>query len=154
MFFFATGVTFCGTSKASALTMDNVPWHHEVVTFGEKLCTYLESYGLASEHEHSNCILLAKRNKFLKNGQWNTWIDYEKFHELMKEYYLSDGIVKSSIFFETLLTGIYTGKATFTSEDYMAATPDWAVFGSSQRGFDPEENRWHRKQPKKDVSGC
>lgn len=46
------------------------------------------------------------------------------------------------------------GEITFTSEDYMAATPEWAVFGSPEHGFDPEENRWHRKQPKKDISGC
>lgn len=71
--------------------MENIPWHHEVVTFGEKLCTYLESYGLAAEHEHSNCILLAKRSKFFKDGRWNTWIDYSKFHQLMLDYYLSDG---------------------------------------------------------------
>ena len=24
------GVTFCGSSKASTLTMENVPWHEEV----------------------------------------------------------------------------------------------------------------------------
>ena len=71
--------------------MENIPWHHEVVTFGEKLCTYLESYGLAAEHEHSNCILLAKRSKFFKDGRWNTWIDYSKFHQLIEDYYLSDG---------------------------------------------------------------
>ncbi|XP_057364640.1 S-adenosyl-L-methionine-dependent tRNA 4-demethylwyosine synthase TYW1-like [Daphnia carinata] len=130
------GVTFCGTSKASTLTMENIPWHHEVVTFGEKICTYLEGYGLAAEHEHSNCILLAKRSKFFRDGRWNTWIDYDKFHQLMREYYLSEG------------------KASFTSEDYMASTPDWAMFGSPEHGFDPLENRWHRKQPKKDISGC
>jgi len=36
----------------------------------------------------------------------------------------------------------------------MAPTPQWAVFGNPERGFDPQENRWHRKQPKKDISGC
>ena len=36
----------------------------------------------------------------------------------------------------------------------MSATPDWAMFGSPEHGFDPEENRWHRKPPKKDISGC
>jgi len=89
--FLLSGVTFCGTSKASTLTMENIPWHHEVVTFGEKICSYLDSYGLAAEHEHSNCILLAKRSKFFKDGHWNTWIDYDKFHQLMQDYYLSDG---------------------------------------------------------------
>ena len=71
--------------------MENIPWHHEVVTFGQKLCTYLESYGLAAEHEHSNCILLAKKDKFFKNNKWHTWIDYDKFHQLIRNYHNSDG---------------------------------------------------------------
>lgn len=45
------------------------------------------------------------------------------------------------------------GKATFSSLDYMAKTPDWAVFGNEHRGFDPDETRWYRKN-RKDVSGC
>ncbi len=31
------GVTFCGDSKASSLTMSNVPWHEEVIKFVEEL---------------------------------------------------------------------------------------------------------------------
>ena len=27
----AQGVTYCGESKASSLTMENVPWHRQVV---------------------------------------------------------------------------------------------------------------------------
>ena len=27
------GVTYCGESKASTLTMENVPWHEEVLHF-------------------------------------------------------------------------------------------------------------------------
>ena len=44
------------------------------------------------------------------------------------------------------------GKA-FTAMDYVAATPDWAVIGHPQQGFDPEETRWHRKK-QKDIGGC
>lgn len=62
-----------------------------MVTFSEKLLTYLDAYGLASEHEHSNCILLAKRSKFFIDGKWNTWIDYEKYHELIQRFYQSEG---------------------------------------------------------------
>lgn len=62
-----------------------------MVTFSQKLLTYLDSYGLASEHEHSNCILLAKRSKFFIDGKWNTWIDYEKYHQLVQRYYQSEG---------------------------------------------------------------
>lgn len=56
------GVTYCGTSKASTLTMENVPWHEEVAEFSKTLCsTYLSNYQLACEHEHSNCILIAHK---------------------------------------------------------------------------------------------
>ena len=48
-----------------------------------------------------------------------------------------------------------SGKSkTFSAMDYMAVTPDWAVFGHSQRGFDPQETRWHRKKSNKDIGGC
>lgn len=70
--------------------MENVPWHEEVVSFGEKLCSLLENYKIASEHEHSNCILIAK-TKFLINGKWHTWIDYDRFHSLVKLYKSSNG---------------------------------------------------------------
>jgi len=54
------GVTYCGESKASTLTMDNVPWHNEVVDFVKELARLLHpDYDIASEHAHSNCVLLA-----------------------------------------------------------------------------------------------
>ncbi|XP_063216466.1 S-adenosyl-L-methionine-dependent tRNA 4-demethylwyosine synthase TYW1-like isoform X2 [Bacillus rossius redtenbacheri] len=129
------GVTFCGTSKASNLTMENVPWHKEVVSFVQKLADFLDDYEIASEHEHSNCVLLAHK-KFKIEGQWHTWIDYDKFLGLVNKFYSSDR------------------ESNFTALDYMAKTPNWAVFGSSCRGFDPVETRWHRKTSSKDVSGC
>merc|ERR1711997_153268 len=91
------GVTFCGSSKASTLTMENVPWHTEVVRFVSDLVERLDDYEISSEHEHSNCILVANK-KFKIDGQWNTWIDYDKFHLLVTEYQRSG--------------------ATFTSLDY------------------------------------
>lgn len=54
------GVTFCGDSKASTLTMGNVPWHEEVRGFVKQLVDLLPGYSLASEHEHSNCLLIAR----------------------------------------------------------------------------------------------
>ena len=45
------------------------------------------------------------------------------------------------------------GTKTFKDIDYMEITPEWAVFGNSHRGFDPDETRWHRKK-KKDIGGC
>lgn len=70
--------------------MENVPWHDEVVLFGKQLCALLDNYDIASEHEHSNCILLANK-KFLINNKWHTWIDYNKFQELVKSYEMSEG---------------------------------------------------------------
>lgn len=53
------GVTYCGESKASTLTMGNVPWHEEVVRFVQELTDMLDGYEIAAEHEHSNCLLVA-----------------------------------------------------------------------------------------------
>ena len=41
----------------------------------------------------------------------------------------------------------------FSAVDYMALTPDWAMFGHPQQGFDPSETRWHQKKPKEDIGG-
>ena len=73
--------------------------------------------------------------QFKINNEWWTWIDYPKFHQLVNEY-------KSS-----------NGEKTFTSQDYMAKTPSWAVFGAKEQGFDPQETRFFRKT-KKDIGGC
>jgi tRNA wybutosine-synthesizing protein 1 len=113
-------VTYCGTSKGSNLTMKNVPWHEEVRAYALAILAARpemgELYGFACEHVHSCCVLLAHK-KFLKGGQWHTWINYDRFHEL-----------------------VAAGKP-FTSEDYMAPTPHWAVPGAEEAGFDPIETR-------------
>lgn len=36
----------------------------------------------------------------------------------------------------------------------MAKTPHWALFGASERGFDPKDIRYQRKNKSKDISGC
>ncbi|EKF39027.1 hypothetical protein MOQ_000752 [Trypanosoma cruzi marinkellei] len=187
------GVTYCGTSAASTLTMkENVPRHEEVVGFCVALCEALASdiaprdkrtwlgaeseagalprnvncdetrrsinnmenkhercngedeeekmegihfsgpYGIACEHEHSCCVLIALR-RFLVNGVWHTWIDYDKFTALAR-----------------------SGRTDFTAAEYAAPTPSWAVFRSNERGFDPTQVRVHRKNGKTTVvtSGC
>lgn len=143
-------VTYCGKSDASSLTMENVPWHHEVCKYAEAIVNKMKSknskivYGLAAEHQHSCCILIAREDKFKINDEWHTWIDYPKFHELITDYYASGG------------------EKTFVSTDYMAATPAWALYESSERGFDPNENRWKRNKNgdlveidyKSSESGC
>lgn len=125
------GVTYCGTSKASTLTMQNVPFHEEVIKFARALCATPEmqdDYELAVEHEHS-CAVLICHKKFKVNGVWNTWIDYPKFHELAN-----------------------SGKE-FSAVDYMEPTPYWALIGSEERGFDPGEVRFRRNKPYQ-GSGC
>lgn len=128
------GVTYCGTSKASTLTMDNVPWHEEVLHFVRQLTSRLPDYEISCEHEHSNCVLVSHK-KFLVNGKWHTWINYPKFHQLVREFKRTNGT------------------QTFSALDYMAETPNWAVFGSEERGFDPEEKRFHRKSKQNQNDG-
>ena len=133
------GMTYCGnTSGASNLTMKNVPYHDDVKAFGEALCAARikhaggvddegaeltggtpagAEYGLACEHRHSCCILLARKDPYLVDGKWHTWIDYEKFQDLAA-----------------------SGKP-FRSKDYMLPTPHWSVWGAEEAGFDPRETR-------------
>jgi len=129
-------VTYCGKSDGSNLTMKNVPWHHEVRSFAEALCKRTGGlYGTACEHVHSCCTLLARKDIFLdSNGRWRTWIDYDRFHELYEEYRSSGG------------------QKTFTSADYTAETPDWAVWGAPEEGFDPVEVRFRRNRKPKENS--
>ena len=114
--------------------MQNVPWHTEVCQFAEAISKLLLQrnhsvrYSIATEHEHSCCVLLAREDKFLINNVWHTWIDYPKFNQLIKDYYESNG------------------EKTFSSIDYIAATPDWAHYQSSTKGFDPVEKRWKRNK--------
>uniref|UniRef100_A0A8D0XPF1 S-adenosyl-L-methionine-dependent tRNA 4-demethylwyosine synthase TYW1 n=1 Tax=Sus scrofa TaxID=9823 RepID=A0A8D0XPF1_PIG len=129
------GVTYCGESSASSLTMANVPWHEEVVRFVSELVGLIPDYEIACEHEHSNCLLIAHK-KFKIGREWWTWIDYNRFQELIQEYEDSGG------------------SKTFSAKDYMARTPHWALFGASERGFDPKDTRYQRKNKAKDISGC
>ncbi|XP_075421119.1 S-adenosyl-L-methionine-dependent tRNA 4-demethylwyosine synthase TYW1-like isoform X2 [Tenrec ecaudatus] len=129
------GVTYCGESSASSLTMANVPWHEEVVHFVQELVALIPDYDVACEHEHSNCLLIAHK-KFKVGGHWWTWIDYDRFQELIREYERSGG------------------SKTFSAQEYMAPTPPWALFGAHERGFDPKDTRYQRKHRPKNVSGC
>jgi tRNA wybutosine-synthesizing protein 1 len=125
------GVTYCGTSPGSDMTMKDVPYHQDVRDFCEALADKLNAlatasgaagvrYGLATEHAHSCCILLAK-DDFFFDGTWHTHIDYPKFQQLVQQYYDSNGT------------------KLFTSMDYTAPTPRWAVYNAPEAGFDPEE---------------
>lgn len=117
------GVTFCGTSSSYQLRMSNVPFYDEVVDFVVALKEELDlrglEYGIATEHAHSLCILLAQE-RFKINDKWHTHIDYPKFFELLES------------------------GTEFGPMDYVAETPEWAYFGSEHHGFNPVDIR-HRK---------
>ncbi|TDZ14434.1 S-adenosyl-L-methionine-dependent tRNA 4-demethylwyosine synthase [Colletotrichum orbiculare MAFF 240422] len=122
------GVTYCGTSTASnaGLSMSNVPFYWEVSEFVTALEKRLNEmglkYGIAAEHAHSCCVLLAS-DRFYKDGKWHPRIDYQRFFELLEERG-PDG--------------------DWRPEDYMGeATPEWATWGKG--GFDPRDERVDRK---------
>lgn len=122
------GVTYCGTSTSAGagLSMANVPFYHEVCDFVTALEAALRrrglAYGLAAEHAHSCCVLLASE-RFRVDGRWHTRIDYDRFFELLDE------------------KGPH---GDFSPEDYMGPeTPEWATWGNG--GFDPRDQRVDRK---------
>lgn len=123
------GATFCGSSNANGnpLTMQNIPFYDECKGFVEKLVAELQSrgqkYELAAEHAHSCCILIA-HEKFRIDGEWYTHIDYPKFFELLE-----------------------SGE-DFIDLDYIKKTPSWAVWGSEEAGFNPDDTRYDRKAEK------
>ncbi|CCG24463.1 flavodoxin [Candida orthopsilosis Co 90-125] len=123
------GATFCGSSNGNGnpLTMQNIPFYEECKEFVRALNDELRvrnlGYDIAAEHAHSCCILVA-HEKFKINGVWHTHIDYPKFFELLE-----------------------SGK-DFVDIDYIKPTPEWAVWGSEEAGFNPVDTRWDRKAEK------
>lgn len=114
------GVTYAG-GKNPIIGMKNVPWHHEVLQWVEQLESMLKpEYEIASEHEHSCCLMLARVDRYKLDGVWHTWIDFDRFIQLAN-----------------------SGEE-FTAVDYRAPTPHWAVYGAVERGFDPEETRFRK----------
>jgi tRNA wybutosine-synthesizing protein 1 len=80
------GVTYCGESDASSLTMKNVPWIDEVIEFVKQLQTHVANeYEIACEHQHSNCLLLA-HIKFKINNEWYSNIFYIYLFSIVFSY--------------------------------------------------------------------
>jgi len=133
------GVTFCGKSDASSLTMENCPWHHEVAAFCEELAERLKAahpdcpeYRVACSHKHSVSVLLARVDQLAvlnPDGTvktWNTWIDYDAFHRLAEAH--------------------AAGGPAFGIADYAAPCPAWALYGAAEDGFDPSDTRMYKKK--------
>ncbi|PYH39698.1 flavodoxin and radical SAM domain protein [Aspergillus neoniger CBS 115656] len=131
------GVTYCGTSTSAGagLTMQNVPFYEEIQQFVTSLNAELErrglKYGIAAEHAHSCCALIASE-RFHVNGKWHSRIDYDRFFQLLEKE-KADG-------------------TSFTPEDYMRETEDWALWGKG--GFDPNDERVYRKGKKKTIQAA
>jgi len=143
------GVTFCGKSDASNLNISNSPWHHEVISLCQNLqkalaklraevggstsSDQIPEYDIACAHQHSCSVLLARVDQFAVDDpvtgerKWRTWVDYDKFQQLAAQK-------------------VDDPKFTFDVKDYVADTPDWALFGASEEGFDPTELRHRRKK--------
>lgn len=119
------GATFCGSSDGNGnpLTMQNIPFYEECTNFVKAFSAELNrrglGYGIAAEHAHSNCILIAS-TKFKVNGEWYTHINFDRFFELLK-----------------------SGK-DFNHLDYISKTPEWALFGNG--GFAPGNTRFYKKK--------
>ena len=76
------GYVFVGASR-QRLSLENMPLHEEVVAFSKQVAEHLPGYEIMAEHIPSRVVLLAKKEKFYKDGAWHTWIDFDKWHDLM-----------------------------------------------------------------------
>jgi wyosine [tRNA(Phe)-imidazoG37] synthetase (radical SAM superfamily) len=85
------------------LERDNMPFHEYILEFSKKVSKFLPEYEIVSEHIPSRVVLLVKKSLKI-NDEWNTWIDFKKFHELFKKY--SEDNSKN-----------------FSTEDYLKKTP-------------------------------
>lgn len=70
---------FGSNSNSSDIRMENCPWHEDVREFSESLVKEIPNYGLACEHKHSCCILIARKDRYYRDNKWYTWIDFEKY---------------------------------------------------------------------------
>jgi tRNA wybutosine-synthesizing protein 1 len=113
------GVTFAAWDKETTglSNDDNVPWHEEVMLFARQLEKVMRPHGyeIACVHEHSCSVLLARTDLYKVDGEWHTWIDYDKFAAFPNS----------------------------PPTEFRVRTPHWALYGSDTQGFNPEHRR-HR----------
>ncbi|MFQ5531465.1 MAG: hypothetical protein ACE5ES_02510, partial [Candidatus Nanoarchaeia archaeon] len=88
-----------------------------------KLGNLLEDYEIVSEHIPSRVVMLAKK-KFFIYGVWKTWIDFDKFFELVE-----------------------SGKP-FNSMDFLLKTP---IIGISGKGTLDRQKEFRKKGKKVPV---
>ncbi|MBA0691596.1 hypothetical protein Goari_009216 [Gossypium aridum] len=130
------------SSATSKLTVQNVSWHSKVKVFSEALSLKSEGvYEGLCEHAHS-CSVLSKTRKFKVNVLSYTW--------LVTASVSSFGVYLESSFFLgfkrrfSLMVQVASGRP-FNSEDYMALTPSWAIYGAEESRYFPNQS-WYRKK--------
>ncbi len=78
------GYMFVGSSR-QRLMKKNMPFHEDIVKFTRSLLKHLPDYDIVSEHIPSRVVLIAKKKYYFDN-QWHTWIDFNKYHNGVKDY--------------------------------------------------------------------
>lgn len=122
---------FLGPSM-QRLSKKNMPIHEEVVFFSRELETHLPGYEIVSEHIPSRVVMLAKKS-YKKDGIWNTWIDFPKFHQLYEEFIQGKEFSSEEYSTKTPQTGL-SGKGTLNNmpehvkERYLKENPDAHIF--------------------------
>ncbi|AIN95515.1 hypothetical protein LPMP_050730 [Leishmania panamensis] len=158
------GVTYCGTSTSSTLTMkDNVPRHDEVISFCKALCTEM-----ASRHPHYSTLQMNTEEKGGDDGdddevivipaeERNRPYHVACEHEhsccvlIALDKFFFEGHWHTWIDYERFYHLVESGRTDFTSLDYAAVTPAWATYNSKEKGFDPEQTRVVRKNARPTV---
>ncbi|MBD3318649.1 4-demethylwyosine synthase TYW1 [Candidatus Woesearchaeota archaeon] len=97
------GYMFIGASR-QRLTIENMPWHRDIVAFSKELMKFLTDYDIVAEHIPSRVVMCA-RKEFKKADGWHTWIDFDAFHELS------------------------TSGRDFSALDYVRKTPQTGISG-------------------------
>ncbi|MBA0865265.1 hypothetical protein Goshw_010635 [Gossypium schwendimanii] len=110
---------------------------------------FLEALSLKSEGEYEglcehadSCSVLSKTRKFKVNVLSYTW--------LVTASVSSFGVYLESSFFLgfkrrfSLMVQVASGRP-FNSEDYMALTPSWAIYGAEESRYYPNQS-WYRKK--------
>ncbi len=98
------------------LNKENMPLHEDIVKYCQELVQYLPDHEIVSEHIPSRVIMLAKK-KYKIDGVWQTWIDFEKWHEFVN-----------------------SGK-DFNTLDYVKKTPQVGLSGKGTIDHMPEDVR-------------
>jgi tRNA wybutosine-synthesizing protein 1 len=122
------GYMHVGASR-ERLSIEHMPWHEDVVEFSKQIETFLPDYGIVTEHVPSRAVMMAKK-KYFRDGQWWTWIDFEKYNALVN-----------------------TGKE-FSTEEYIKPTPNVGLSGRNTRQEAEEKRNRILSQPSKEADSA